>query len=403
MEKLNKSMLNGKKNEDLFYSITIREYIEYDSVFFDLNKNSEEGMSLRTYNIDNSMDLYIVNGTSDMNKLNKSGVFSHYENYKNKNRNENITLETKLTLPEFDFTDIFKEIWEIANTKNIPLKKIFWQKNYKYFEYINSSGFEGNGYEYAYSPGILIYNEQHKCNEIYYKSVVNHDIISVYKNILDDIDNDELFDTKSDVVHYTYLTPSLFIHIIRCLIRSLNMNQEQNLRLNQQISKSLTIIENSIYNKSRVGDIDEDGCIRKEIPIIEDGRMVHHDSKYDGNLLESSSVRKSYRDLPSQELNKMMVKNGDKLSMKDIKSFNNIMVITSIQGLEESYNAESAQFQAMISYHIYNKGENIGCGNCMINNNIYDVLNRIISVTKELEYEDVGKILLPGVLIEGRI
>lgn len=395
MKKLNKNMIQEKGIYDLYYSKVINEYYESNFIYGTVSIKNEEGYSKRVYREDGSMSFYytdIVDENEKINFMKKRKEINVYENF---NLNSGNFFKEYKEMNKINFVELEKVVKRMSFDEGINIKKIYLQRNYKYFEYLNCKKMQGNGIEYVMSPGILVKNPFTSQNEIYFKTIVDDDVCVAYQDLLHKIRYKKIFEADSKNIKYIYMNSFVFSQLINCFFSTI-IRDEYGRRKQIKLSSCLNVFENSVENISQKSDIDEDGNIRKEYSIIKNG-CLDMNFVYDRKEKNSTTGNRiNYRSLPQYGYNKVYIKSGNNTLEEEMKSLNKVMVINGIQGMEESYNIETTEFQALIMYEIYEQNEYRGSGIRNIETSLLEIFNRIEILTNESEYEYNGKIKLPG-------
>lgn len=414
------NMLNGYKNTELFCSKSTKELVECNEKYCFKKTADTEGNSLRVF-YDDRVEMYTSHGKFNDNKTLEERTkdilpFS-------KMSSKVIPFHNSFLLHEFNdnhstrqYHELFRLISQKLQLKNFILKNLFFQRDFDYFELLNTEGVNGYGYRYFCSPGLEIYDVLKRENKVYYKIIDDDDFENALIKIVDNLKDEK---TSNNINLYdkckTYmLTGSVVSNI---LYSYLAMLSEEYIKAKQsyfsynnyngiKLSNLLTIVENSKENNIIGGVIDGEGIIREPIEIISKGGVLttfHNTPEGQGAMPTASSYRFDYKNQPFIRPSKIAVQKGSLTSDELLLKYGLVGVIDDLQGLEESLNILTFDFNAIAHVRYFYYGKMVGKSTFNVNSNLQEILKGVIDIGNEREYGFDGSILTPDFIIEKKV
>lgn len=167
----------------------------------------------------------------------------------------------------------------------------------------------------------------------------------------------------------------------------------------QLFNSNISIIENSHDNKTVGGTVDGEGSERTPIYIINEGRFENPISSHIAGTKgenSASAYRFDYLSLPYSKASKVSFRQGEIDSSIILEKFDLVGVIHSFQGLFESLDPSTLNFNSAICFDIYKYGVFKGNKTLKIKSNIFKIFNSIDQVSKDCEYIGDGSIYTPS-------
>ena len=405
-------ILNYNNKELLLYSKN-DYYYEYDKKEIRVRFNEENGVGVREFN-SNGVIFEAYDGFSISNLLNKkprnrcelpfsnivdSAACSRNINFEDINKMR-IGYDEELTASDFAYQIIDKE-----KTRKSRVCKILYQYQQENCILINSKGVAGYYMKKLFSPSIIFEGK------LIYDIYPEFDKEKWY-NIW------ELNCNKSLEVHafqskieYILLTPNVFGQIIYFLILGLQYNLvklgKSKYKLDdigkKMFSNAITMEENSNDNHSLEGNCDGVGLKRIPQKIVKDGVITDFiSSMVDGiDGSGSSAYRLSYKQPPITKASKVSVLSN--ISKKEFqKNYVDYLEITSLFGINESYNIANAQFSSNGDGIVYKNGKPIYRVEFNFIASVEDILKEVICVLDEKKYVADGSIITGAALVENK-
>ena len=178
-----------------------------------------------------------------------------------------------------------------------------------------------------------------------------------------------------------------------------------NKNYNISFGNKLTIIENSKNNKIYNANIDREGVPRQEVKIIEKGKLcsIISDIEYGTKMkisTTSSSWRNTYQQIPRVKPTSISVVAGIFSTEEIINKNNKIFVIDDLIGIASGLNSSNGDFQVISEGYLIINRKILGHIRVFFQNNLINLFNNIIEISKDREYGIDGSIFVPSFLID---
>lgn len=172
----------------------------------------------------------------------------------------------------------------------------------------------------------------------------------------------------------------------------------------KRFSDVLSIEENSEKNKAISGSVDGEGVHRKTVKIIDQGVITSlFSGSRNGDIATStgSVYRFSHTDAPRIQASKVALLGNNTLKSV-IATYNDILFVDCLNGLQESISADTSSFEAFSLATIIKDGNAVKKCNIRIHTSIDTIYKNVICVTNDAHYGGSGTILSGAILVSNK-
>lgn len=317
----------------------------------------------------------------------KSGF--QYQNYKFAEE------DFEILVNDYDFKRQFSEMQTILKENNVKLLEMAGNCQYILFWYLNSSGIMDYGFRNTLNVTLLY--EKNKIIDCYTEITTGTNIYAAFDSALPQIlskvkcDETEMnqvedipLDIEGIIISSDLLAKLIDTFYTTYFITTGEINEEKI----PNISKAVSIIVNDPNNKTVGGNIN--GLGKMLIPQI---------LCKNGKSLSLSDVlrRYDYRENAHFRLDKIRIEPGNK-SIAYYYS-KHVMEVSTLRGLNESFNPQTFEFVAFISGKEYYKGKIRRRIEATRKINVIKILQSIIDLGNICKYELEGRIMVPDAFV----
>jgi predicted Zn-dependent protease len=317
---------------------------------------------------------------------------------------------------ERDYRSDYEALMRTSKDSRIDIFDCCRQCDTQLFYYANSNGVSGSGMRKLFASSIEI--ERPNCFNPSRSVAFSLDII---ENSLVELLNqdsvgvctvyDNTIPTHTNLICFSNLATSKLLFYFANLLTTdaikngcsfvTEANKEEIL-----LSENLSIVENSISNRISNGAIDCEGVAKLEVPIIQSGRIQKFISNItasdDNRVSTGSAYRENHRQPPYAKPTKLAVL-GSKTTKEILNEYTDFIYITDLQGIEQSMNPLTTQFNAAVNMCYYkNKILHKTNHSKKISTSILELFANIVEISGEGIYGVDGSILSGIILVENQ-
>lgn len=314
--------------------------------------------------------------------------------------------------------EILYYINEKLKIRNLTLHNFNLIKNISGFWLANSYGVCGGGYKAYQCLNIAAYSKLHKELSFNYISS-NLDTKQMLDDMLDETDlfmaycgEVKDYDRSIEVVMLSEYAVGELMGVLFHVLNSQtlfmyektgqkNLIPDFNDLARIKLSSLLTVEENSRFNDINGGIVDGEGTYKKPTFLIENGVIktpISSINYRNGTINTASAYRIDYSVLPQVKASKIYIYPGAKTKRTILNSYSVIGWVDSFQGIFESFNISTFDFDALLEVKIIEDGQFKGVKKKALHLNVWEVLKSIVEISSETKYVNDGSFKVPAFL-----
>lgn len=313
--------------------------------------------------------------------------------------------------------NLFKGINEGVYKVGLSLKNIYFYCGVEQFLLMNTAGVQGGGTINLHSLGFKFHLKNERLDECFIinsisPKIIKIDVDKVISQAKKVANTKTITSLQKKIIDYpillTHNAVSIILYVFLSLLTSESIFHKRSFISNKNdkmfFGNPLTIVENSKINEIYNANIDREGIPRREVKIIEKGKLCNiiSDTKYGTKMKitsTSSAWRDSYQQMPKVKATSISIEAGIFSTEEIINRYNQIFIIDDLMGVAPGINPNTGDFQITSEGYLVNNKELLGRARVFFQSNLINLFNNIIEISKDREYGIDGSVYVPSFLI----